>query len=97
MSRHFQPVNPSNEDIATAMALPLSACPRRYCWWWHSLDFDWDLAPAEGCHYFEEPKPSHWADTDKPCCRCDPESTADHYEPREPHLEADGFDRHRFV
>src|SRR5436305_1405604 len=24
-------------------------CPRRYCWYWHSLSFDWALKPEDGC------------------------------------------------
>jgi hypothetical protein len=89
-------VTPTPEDIARARELPLTACPRRYCWWWKTLAFDWDTPAAAGCDYFATPKPAHWEDTNVPCSRCDPKSTVDHYEPREPHLEADGFDRDRF-
>ena len=96
MGRYFLSVTPSPEDIARASQLPLSTCPRRYCWWWRSLAFEWDVPVVEGCTYFDSPKPSHWLDTDKPCCRCDSNSVIDHYEPREPHLEQDGFDRYRF-
>lgn len=29
-------------------------CPRRYCWYWHSLSFDWDLKPEDGCGVADE-------------------------------------------
>ncbi len=29
--------------------LSRESCPRRYCWYWHMLAFDWELSPAEGC------------------------------------------------
>ena len=94
--RVFEVITPSPGDITRANELPLTACPRRYCWWWQSLSFDWEIPANEGCTYLNVPKPSHWLDTDKPCCRCDTSSQVDHYEPREPHLEHDGFHRHRY-
>lgn len=97
MERIFQSIEPTPADIARAAELPvLTACPRRYCWWWHSLDFDWEIPASKGCSYLNATKPLHWKDTDKACCRCDADSESDHYEPREPHLEQDGFDRYRF-
>ena len=96
IGRYFRSVTPSSGDIARAEELQLTECPRRYCWWWMSLSFDWDHTPAEGCQYAEAPKRPHWQFTDVPCCRSDVTSGVDHYEPREPHLEADGFHRYRF-
>jgi hypothetical protein len=78
------------EDIERAAQLPLTDCPRRYCWWWRSLSFDWDLSLEQGCRRHE----SEGGGT--PCCRRDPTSTVDHYEPREPHLMEDGFEVDRF-
>jgi hypothetical protein len=96
-ARIFECVTPSAADVARAAELPvLTACPRRYCWWWQSLGFDWDTPVATGCRLSESPKPPGFRFAEVPCCRLDPASGVDHYEPREPHLEADGFDRHRF-
>ena len=95
--RAFECTTPSAKDIVRASELPLlTACPRRYCWWWKTLAFDWETPVIEGCTYLNETKPLHWVGMDKPCCRSDANSNIDHYEPREPHLEADGFDRYRF-
>ena len=95
--RYFRSVTPSPDDLDRARRLPLSACPRRYCWWWRTLSFDWGLSVAAGCDYLARPKPSHWKDIEVPCCRMQAGSGSDHYEPREPHLEADGFERYRFL
>jgi hypothetical protein len=95
--RLFEVASPSSEDLTRARELPLlTACPRRYCWWWQSLAFDWDTTVAEGCRFLSTPKLVGWQWADVPCLRSVPGSEIDHYEPREPHLEADGFDRYRF-
>jgi hypothetical protein len=94
--RVFTVVTPSAEDLERARSMPLSACPRRYCWWWHSLAFDWSLAPSEGCQFSEFASAIGWKSSEIPCCRADESSTADHFEPREPHLAQDGFDDSRF-
>src|SRR6266540_4836201 len=70
-------------------------CPRRYCWYWHSLSFDWNLKPEDGCGVANE----HRCDSLlkrrgaeigpwRQCCRAsgNPQHP-DLYEPREPHLE----------
>jgi hypothetical protein len=61
-------------------------CPRRYCWYWHSLGFDLELSPDEGCQLTE-------ACTHPRICRrgSGHPGHADYYEPREPHLLEDGF------
>jgi hypothetical protein len=71
--------------------------PRRYCWWWQSLAFDWDTPIAAGCRLRESAKPPEFRLPEVPCCRLDPASGVDQYEPREPHLEEDGFFRDRFT
>jgi hypothetical protein len=84
-------VMPSSDDLVRAASIPVDQCPRRYCWWWRSLSFDWDVTPLEGCAFLTSPKPRNMANTDVSCRRCDPSSTVDQYEPREPHLLEDGF------
>jgi hypothetical protein len=95
-ARLFSVVTPSPDDVARAAALPLTACPRRYCWWWQSLGFDWDTPVAAGCTFLASNKPPGWPDPQTPCCRAVPGSEADQHEPREPHLQDDGFDDRRF-
>ena len=81
------------QDLARVKGLSPDACPRRYCWWWHSLAFDWHVEPAEGCTFLTSEKPPGIAGSDSPCKRSAPESSAfDHYEPREPCLADDGVD-----
>lgn len=86
---------PTPEDIAHAKLIPQDQCPRRYCWWWRTLGFDWQRTIAEGCEFIEDRDngriPENWRLPQYPCRRCDPSSPADHYEPREPHLMEDGF------
>lgn len=94
--RLFDVVIPTPDDLVRARELPLSACPRRYCRWWQSLAFDWGTPVAAGCRFRESAKPPGHPAPDTPCCRLDPASGEDQYEPREPHLEEDGFDARRF-
>jgi len=81
----------SASDIERARALPKNSCPRRYCWWWHTLAFDWEVAPQDGCTFLNSEKPPGWPNETSPCKRCDASSQADHFEPREPHLIEDGM------
>src|SRR5262245_23861976 len=90
-ARLFRSVKPSDSDLEKARTLTRDACPRRYRWWWQSLGFDWELTPQQGCAFQKSEKPPGWKHVDQPCSRCDPASAVDHYEPREPHLLADGF------
>jgi hypothetical protein len=94
-------VIPSPVELEQARErLTRASCPRRYCCYGHTLAFNGDLSPAEGCQVAErhstslrrgraqgEPVPAWQA-----CCRAtgNPQH-ADSYEPREPHLEADGW------
>lgn len=95
--RAFSVVTSSPEDIVRARSLSvLTDCPRRYCWWWQSLSFDWDTPVAVGCTFLQCQKPPEWPDPKIPCCRCVPGSGVDQYEAREPHLREDGFDDRRF-
>lgn len=96
-AKAFDIVTPTDADLERATALPLSACPRRYCWWWQTLGFDWGTPVAEGCTFLGSKKPPGWPDATSPCRRMDISSAVDHYEPREPHLEDDGFDPRRFL
>ena len=92
----FRVVHPSDDDLARAAEIPLDACPRRYCWWWPSLAFEWEIEPATGCEWLTTKKPTGWKNTDLPCVRSGAEGGVDHYEPREPHLMEDGFETTRF-
>ena len=83
------PLAVSESDLGLARMLAKDACPRRYCWWWHSLSFTWEAPVAAGCRLAKpdsSPLPP-----DARCRRMDSSSTRALYEPREPHLEADGF------
>jgi hypothetical protein len=94
--RIFKPYLSTPDDLAKSRNIPLSACPRRYCWWWHGLAFDWHLSPSEGCTFLQSEKPKGWKHTDVACCRVAGSGDTDHYEPREPELRDDGFDDLRF-
>ena len=89
--RLFAVVSPSPDDLVRAASIPFDQCPRRYCWWWRSLGFEWDVTPSVGCTFLTSPKPRGMTEAETPCCRCNAASTFDHYEPREPHLLQDGF------
>jgi len=93
-SHVFDPNEPTPEDLARARDIPVTACPRRYCWWWHSIAFDWSLSPAQGCEFLQS-APS-WGHANVACRRADESSTVDHFEPREPYLKRDGFDDSRY-
>lgn len=93
----FAAHQPDDDDLRKAAALPLNACPRRYCWWWRSLAFEWDIEPTDGCQFLCSKKPRGWKNVDRPCTRSGRTEGVDHYEPREPHLMEDGFDARRFV
>jgi hypothetical protein len=92
VGRILEIVSVTNEDMARALMIPSEGCPRRYCWWWRSLSFEWEITPSEGCTWLHAEKPAHWRFTDTPCCRADPSSLIDHFEPRGPHIESDGID-----
>lgn len=95
-ARIFSGVTPSTDDLSRAARIPLNECPRRYCWWWQSLGFDWETPVAEGCTFLQSRKLTSWPSSEVPCCRAVPGSGADQHEPREPHLQEDGFDDRRF-
>src|SRR5437588_49455 len=105
-ARIYLSVVPSSAELEQARErLFRESSPRRYCWYWHTLAFDWELSPAEGCEVAErhitrlrlgrtqgEPVPL-W----QQCCRAtgNPQHP-DYYEAREPHLETDGWPRDFF-
>lgn len=75
----------SEDDIKRARKLQRCECPRRYCWWWSTATFDWDVATKDGCDItFDHP------DLTK-CSRAVPEATTDLFEAMEENLEADGM------
>jgi hypothetical protein len=94
-------VIPSPAELGQARErLTRESCPRRYCWYWHTLAFDWGLSPAQGCEVAE--RHIHrlllvrWQGRPIPpwqqCCRASGNSQhPDYYEPREPHLEMDDW------
>lgn len=94
-------VVPSPDELEQAQKrLSRESCPRRYCWYWHTLSFDWDLSPADGCEVGERHITKLLLERAKGesvpawhvCCRASGnQRQADYYEPREPHLEADGW------
>ena len=94
--RLFVPYQPTAKELKKAATIPRDECPRRYCWYWHSLQFDWDTPVAQGCQWFTASPPAS-VGRDCACLRADPESTYDHYESREPHLKEDGFIQTRWV
>jgi hypothetical protein len=94
--RLFEIYSPTDEDLDRARSLPASACPRRYCWWWRSLSFDWELEPVQGCTFPSAEKPRGQRFPDEPCRRAVPSSRVDHYEARDPHLLEDGVDESRW-
>ncbi len=90
--RAFRHVVPSSEEISRARSLPADACPRRYCWWWRTLSFEWELTPAEGCAVTTAAKPKSWRGPERPVCRrCDPAAAVDWYEPRSGEIAVDGI------
>lgn len=94
--RVLHPYVSSPDDLARARSIEPTACPRRYCWWWVSLGFEWELPVSEGCTFVAASRANRvdpdWPQRESPCRRSEPSSGADHYEPREPHLLEDGFD-----
>lgn len=95
--RFFQELCVTESDLEKARGIPANGCPRRYCWWWISLSFEWDLTASEGCTLLKSPKPASFRYGDIPCCRSDSSSSVDHFEAREPHLEKDGIDPSRWI
>ena len=95
--RFFEVYKPTLQDIAKAKELDKASCPRRYCWWWRSLSFEWPVPIKEGCTFeTAAPKSNVIRPPYTPCRRKDPQFRTDHYEPREPHLLEDGFDVSRW-
>ena len=95
--RVFRAHSPSPDDLEMARTLEKTDCPRRYCWWWASLSFEWDQTIEEGCTFLMARKPKGYRNAEAPCLRCDGSSEVDHYEPREPHLMEDGMEVDRFT
>ena len=98
--RIFRSHSPSPEDLERARAMSCDDCPRRYCWWWVSLAFEWDKTIADGCTFDASVErgvvSTQWPHRESPCKRNTKHGNADHYEPREPHLMEDGFAKEHF-
>ena len=100
-------VTPSPTELVEARdRLTRQSCPRRYCWYWHSLAFDWDKAPEEGCEVAERHihrlifsrQRGELIDPWQQCCRATGNPLhPDYYEPREPHLKTDGWAEDHFL
>lgn len=95
--RVFSPHPVSAEDRVRVDSLGRADCPRRYCWWWHSLTFDWDVPVSEGCTFLAAKKHPDWRNAHTPCCRADEESRVDHFEPRDSTLAEDAVSANRFL
>ena len=93
----FEPYVATVEDLKRVELLASSDCPRRYCWWWQSLAFDWEVSIGEGCRFLSSEKPKGWLEANTPCSRMTSEGKVDHFEPREPALREDGFPLLRFA
>src|SRR5437588_3464720 len=100
-------ITPSSAELEHARErLMRTSCPRRYCWYWHTLAFDWDLSPEQGCEVAErhihrlllERRTGESVPAWQQCCRAsgNPQHR-DYYEPREPLLEADGWPEDFFL
>lgn len=85
------------EDVNRAASLADNECPTRYCRWWVSWSFEWQLSPKAGCELTSRQKPPRMRFADVACCRSDSTSPVDHFEPREPCLQEDGVDPSRWL
>jgi hypothetical protein len=104
--RLFEAYDPPPAELEKArQKLTRDACPRRYCWFWHSLQFDWGLNSAEGCQVAEQHPQQLIMERDgaevppwRQCCRATGNAQQpDYFEPRERYLEADGWTPDYFV
>ena len=95
----FKAHTPSTDDIARASKLAPTACPRRYCWWWQSLAFEWETECSAGCQVAAR-WPWPWPEELPQPIRCRRatlnDADRDLYESRGPHLIEDGFEENHF-
>ena len=91
--RRADPADPA--DPARAAALSDDACPRRYCWWWRSAKFEWDVPAAGGCEFPHHNDPPVTIVPGVPCRRAVPGAASDHYE-ASPYLITDDVDPARW-
>jgi hypothetical protein len=104
--RIFLSVVPSPTELKLARErLTRESCPRRYCWYWHTLAFNWEINPDQGCEVAErhihrlilEQKEGKSLPPWQQCCRATGNPRhADYYEPREPYLKSDGWPKDFF-
>src|SRR5690349_17161851 len=82
----------TDADRQIVESMDAVVCPRRYCWWWKSLSFEWNISEKDGCVFLQLEKPPGWRYSNVPCCRSVPGSGADHYESRNAVLKEDGIE-----
>jgi hypothetical protein len=90
--RMHRPYTISKDDLDKVRSFDTSTCPRRYCWWWTSLKFEWNLSAAEGCTFMDAEKPEGWNNADCECRRTGADSNVDQYEPRDAQILEDKVD-----
>jgi hypothetical protein len=93
----FKQYQRTPEDLSAVQNLRADNCPHRYCWWWKSLSFEWNLSVTNGFRFSEMSKPEGWKNCDVPCRRNDRKSEVDHFEPREAQLIDDGIDATKWI
>lgn len=72
-------------------------CPRRYCWYWRTLSFEFDIPIIVGCELKDKYPWAAHPDSPLECSRVDGRrELPDYYEPREPHLREDGCPENYF-
>ena len=81
--RVLTPYEITLDDSNRAKQIPNAACPRRYCWWWKSLSFEWEVQVIDGCSYPNIAKPPGWKHGCIPCKRAIADSRIDQFEPRD--------------
>lgn len=95
--RILKSYTPTQEDFRRLNTVCDDECPRRYCWWWRSLEFDWDIPTQEGCTFLGSEKPPGWPNQDTPCYRAASGSGVDHFETRDSATIEDRIDPPRWI
>ena len=93
----FYEYDPTENELKKAKKFKKTDCPRRYCWFWHSLRFDFELPIDKGCNLANE-FPFNVLCKEPIFCRRRTGNISDKdlYERREPYLMKDGFEINRF-
>ena len=93
----FKGHSPTKEELEKAKTLDRDACPRRYCWFWRSVKFEFETPVSEGCNAANEfpfnVNPRHpvicWRASRNPY-------DSDYYESRPSYLIRDGINPEYF-